>query len=35
MVFLLLLSPCNQETFYQSCVREQGFSRKLALSSMR
>lgn len=26
---------CNQETFCQSCVREQGSSRILALSSMR
>lgn len=34
-MFLLLFSLCNQETFCQSCVREQGFSRKLALSSMR
>lgn len=35
IVYLLLFSLCNQETFCQSCVSERGFSRKLALSSMR
>lgn len=35
IMYLLLFSLDNQETFCQLCVSEQGFSRKLALSSMR